>query len=109
MVFPGNVIRFEAEDKIVGIRARYFRLAETFHQHLTGYIVFSPASFEKEYSVESRTYRVFSDNKAFQPKMRRYPPSLRPLWTALIPMSVWNSICPRSMAGLLAGRSSGAI
>ena len=45
----------------------YFRTAERARQHLTGYIVFSPASFTKEYSVESRTYVVSSDNKAYQP------------------------------------------
>ncbi len=50
----------------------YFRAAECQHQHLTGYIVFSPASFEKEYSLESRTYEVSSDNKAFQPNMGGY-------------------------------------
>lgn len=33
----------------------YFRTAERARQHLTGYIVMSPASFEKEYSLESRT------------------------------------------------------
>jgi len=50
----------------------YFRAAERQHQHLTGYIVFSPASFEQEYSLESRTYEVSSDNKAYQPNMRGY-------------------------------------
>ena len=50
----------------------YFRTAECARQHLTGYIVFSPASFTKEYSVESRTYVVSSDNKAFQPNMGGY-------------------------------------
>lgn len=50
----------------------YFRAAEKANQHLTGYILFSQASFNKEYSVESRTYMVSSDNKAFQPKMRGY-------------------------------------
>ena len=34
----------------------YFRAAERARQHLSGFIVFSPASFDKEYSVESRTY-----------------------------------------------------
>ena len=34
----------------------YFRAAERNRQHLTGYIVFSPASFAREYSLESRTY-----------------------------------------------------
>lgn len=50
----------------------YFRAAERQHQHLTGYIVFSPASFEKEYSLESRTYVVSSNNKAFRPNMGGY-------------------------------------
>ena len=42
----------------------YFRAAERARQHLSGFIVFSPASFDKEYSVESRTY------------LRRYEPTL---------------------------------
>lgn len=50
----------------------YFRAAERQNQHLTGYIVFSPASFEQEYPLESRTYEVSSDNKAYQPNMRGY-------------------------------------
>ncbi|MCD7887869.1 MAG: hypothetical protein LUG44_09725 [Clostridiales bacterium] len=50
----------------------YFRAAERACQHLSGFIVFSPASFEKEYSVESRTYAVSSDNKAFRPNMGGY-------------------------------------
>ena len=50
----------------------YFRAAERAGQHLTGYIVFSPASFTEEYSLESRTYVVSSDNKAFQPNMGGY-------------------------------------
>ena len=50
----------------------YFRTAERARQHLTGYIVFSPVSFTKVYPVESRTYVVSSDNKAFQPNMGGY-------------------------------------
>jgi hypothetical protein len=50
----------------------YFRAAERNRQHLTGYIVFSPASFTQEYSLESRTYMVSSDNKAFQSRMGGY-------------------------------------
>ena len=50
----------------------YFRTAERQGQHLTGYIVFSPASFERKYPLESRTYAVSSDNKAFQPNMGGY-------------------------------------
>lgn len=50
----------------------YFQAAERAGQHLTGYIVFSQASFDREYSLESRTYEVTSDNKAFRPKMGGY-------------------------------------
>jgi len=50
----------------------YFRAAERVCQHLTGYIVMSPASFEREYSLESRTYVVSSDNKAYQPNKGGY-------------------------------------
>ena len=50
----------------------YFRAAERQGQHLTGYIVFSPASFEELYSLEARTYGVSSNNKAFQPNMGGY-------------------------------------
>ena len=50
----------------------YFRAAERHNQHLTGYIVISQASFEETYSLESRTYVVSSDNKAYQPTMRGY-------------------------------------
>ncbi len=49
-----------------------FRSAERAGQHLTGYIVFSPESFTKVYSPESRTYAVSSDNKAFQPNKGGY-------------------------------------
>lgn len=50
----------------------YFRAAERAGQHLTGYIVFSQASFDREYSLESRTYVVTSDNKAYRPNMGGY-------------------------------------
>lgn len=36
---------------------------------LVGYIVFDPRSFTKEYSLDSRTYRVTSDEKYFNPEM----------------------------------------
>ena len=50
-----------------------FREAENNRSgHLTGYIVFSQDSFTKPYSLESRTYVVSSDNKAFQPNMGGY-------------------------------------
>ena len=41
-------------------------------EHVTGYIVFSQDSFDKPYSLESRTYVVSSDNKAFQLNMGGY-------------------------------------
>lgn len=41
-------------------------------RHLTGYIVFTEDSYTKPYSLESRTYRVSSDNKAFLPNMGGY-------------------------------------
>lgn len=40
--------------------------------HLTGCIVFTEDSFTKPYSLESRTYAVSSDNKAFRPNMGGY-------------------------------------
>lgn len=38
-------------------------------KHLTAHIVFTLDSFEKEFSLESRTYIVSSYNKAFRPNM----------------------------------------
>lgn len=51
----------------------HFREAEKESgKHLTGYIVFSQASFEKPYPLAARTYVVSSDNKAFRPNMGGY-------------------------------------
>ena len=86
----------------------YFRAAERARQHLSGFIVFSPASFDKEYSVESRTYAVSSDNKAFRPNMGGYS-IYASSWMAPIPVSAWNSIWHRSTAARTAGKLSGAI
>lgn len=42
-------------------------------KHLNAYIVFKPESWPSEgYSLNSRTYAVSSDNKAFQPNMGGY-------------------------------------
>ncbi len=51
-----------------------FRQHERNHPkaHLIGYVVFTEDSFTQVYSLESRTYRVSSDNKAFIPNMRGY-------------------------------------
>lgn len=40
--------------------------------HLTAHIIFTEGSFEIPYSLESRTYIVSSNNKAFMPNMGGY-------------------------------------
>ena len=40
--------------------------------HLTAHIVFTESSFEEVYPLESRTYIVSSDNKAYRPNMGGY-------------------------------------
>ena len=49
-----------------------FIRANKLHITVTGYIVFTTDSFCREYSEESRTYIVSSDNKAYQPEMGGY-------------------------------------
>ena len=58
--------------------------------HLTGFIVFTEDSFEKSYSLEARTYRVSSDNKAYRPNMGGY--------------SIFGGIWPPRRAAPTAGR-----
>lgn len=41
-------------------------------KHLTGCIVFTEDSFERPYSLESRSYVVSSNNKAYRPCMGGY-------------------------------------
>ena len=41
-------------------------------EHLTGFIVFTEDTFEHSYPLDSRTYEVSSNNKAFQPGMGGY-------------------------------------
>lgn len=67
------------EDKRLEMNYRelvmHFREAEReskCQKHLTGYIVVSQDSFTQPYSEAARTYRVSSDNKAFQPNMGGY-------------------------------------
>lgn len=58
----------------------YGELAALFRQHegtcpekhLTGCVVFTEDSFEKPYSLESRSYVVSSNNKAYRPCMGGY-------------------------------------
>lgn len=40
--------------------------------HLTGQIIFTEGSFNKPYPLQSRTYIVSSNNKAYQPGMSGY-------------------------------------
>ena len=57
-----------------GELCQLFRSHEENHpkEHLTGYIVFTEDSFTKKYPLESRTYEVSSNNKAFIPGMGGY-------------------------------------
>lgn len=59
----------------------YSALAALFREHesnrgsnepMIGYIVFTTNSFSKEYPLESRTYVVSSDNKAYQAGKKGY-------------------------------------
>ena len=45
---------------------------ETPPRHVHGAIVFTEDSFTKPYSLDSRTYFVSSNNKAYQPNMGGY-------------------------------------
>lgn len=54
------------------MKQRFQEKEKEYGEHLTGYIVFSQASFEKPYPLASRTYVVSSDNKAFQPNKGGY-------------------------------------
>lgn len=52
--------------------AQKFREVEKNGKHLEGYIVFTEDSFTEKYPLESRTYAVSSDNKAYRPNMGGY-------------------------------------
>lgn len=52
--------------------AQKFREAEKNGEHLDGCIVFTEDSFTEKYPLESRTYVVSSDNKAYRPNMGGY-------------------------------------
>ena len=57
-----------------GAMAALFRLHEARrpHDHLYGCIVFTEDSFSIPYSLESRTYAISSNNKAYLPNMGGY-------------------------------------
>lgn len=72
-------VDFEAEDTQPKIEMSYAELSSLFRSvndkrlpAITGYIVFTADSFDKPYSEESRTYRVSSENKAYQSGMGGY-------------------------------------
>ncbi len=71
-----RAIRAEPEEKEMsyGELCNFFRTVERSGtgQHAKGYIVFTEDSFKEPYPVESRTYVVSSDNKAFRPNMGGY-------------------------------------
>ena len=72
-------VDFEAEDLTPNVEMSYAELSTLFRSvnekgltPVVGYIVFTADSFEKPYSEVSRTYRVPSDNKAYQSGMGGY-------------------------------------
>lgn len=62
----------EEVDMRYGEMAQKFREAEKNGKHLNGYIVFTEDSFTEKYPLESRSYIVSSDNKAYRPNMSGY-------------------------------------
>ena len=52
--------------------AKLFRDSEENGKHITGVIVFSNDSWDRAYPLDSRSYIVSSDNKAFKPNMCGY-------------------------------------
>lgn len=62
----------EEVDMRYGEMTQKFREAEKNGEHLEGYIVFTEDSFTEKYPLESRTYAVSSDNKAYRPNMGGY-------------------------------------
>lgn len=70
---PNRAVYAEEEvDMRYGEMAQKFREAEKNGEHLEGYIVFTEDSFTEKYPLESRTYVVSSDNKAYRPNMGGY-------------------------------------
>lgn len=65
-------VKFEADDLIPKVELSYKEMTDIFKQinqdsgnPVSGYIVFAQSNFAKPYSVESRTYEIGSNNKAF--------------------------------------------
>lgn len=65
-------VDFEAKDPMINLTYKemsdvFRHINESGKKHVCGYIVFSQSSFEKDYSEQSRTYVVSSNNKAYIP------------------------------------------
>ncbi len=64
----------------MAVKMTYGEMAAKFREHersnpdthLIGFIVFTEDSFNQPYTLESRTYEVSSDSKAFRPNMAGY-------------------------------------
>lgn len=69
-----NIENTKTKDVTYGELVSYFKAVESAKagKHLSGYIVFTEDSFTAPYSELARTYRVSSNNKAFQPNMGGY-------------------------------------
>ena len=78
---PDNFIDvdFVAEDMVPKMEMSYNEMASLFSlannrglPPVVGYVVFTSDSFDKPYNEESRTYRISSNNKAYQSGMGGY-------------------------------------
>ena len=72
-------VDFSAEDMIPKVEMTYAELSSLFSTvndkklpPIDGFIVFTPGSFDVPYNLESRTYVVSSNNKAYQADMGGY-------------------------------------
>lgn len=70
-------VKFEAENPYVKLTYRemcdlFLKANNKGHKPICGYIVFTEDSFQKQYSLASRTYKVSSNNKAFMAGMGGY-------------------------------------
>lgn len=72
-------VDFDAEDLVPKVEMSYAELSALFKSvndkalpHITGYVVFTSDSFDKPYNEESRSYRISSNNKAYQSGMGGY-------------------------------------
>ena len=62
----------QVEITFAEMRDRFCEAEKEGKEHLSGYIIFTPDSFDKPYDERSRTYGVSSDNKAFKAGMGGY-------------------------------------